>query len=160
MDDQRNNSSAYVFDWNTVMALPVVPINSVPWPPADGALDAALAALVAGGFPAVLHVSPAGIVCSDAATVTSTLNSYTGSASQLAYAKQVKQAALDTLFNANFDLAKFIRGGTATGITAANVGTFLAQITNNYRTLRASIAAAADVATVNAISLNGWPSNP
>ena len=61
----------------------------------------------------------------------------------------------------NFDLAKFIRGGTATGITAAQVGTFLATITNNYRTLRASIANAANVAAVNAVNIAaGWPANP
>jgi hypothetical protein len=72
-----------------------------------------------------------------------------------------KQTALDALFDANFDLAKFIRGGTATTITAANVGTFLATITNNYRSLRAQIAAASTLATLNAININsGWPSNP
>lgn len=72
-----------------------------------------------------------------------------------------KQAQLDALFDIKFDLAKFIRAGTATTVTAANVGTFLSQITNNYRTLRASIAAAASVAAVNAIDVTaGWPSNP
>lgn len=72
-----------------------------------------------------------------------------------------KQAQLDALFDANFDLPKFIRAGASTGVTAAGVGTFLAQITNNYRTLRASIAAAASVAAVAAIDVTtGWPANP
>lgn len=75
--------------------------------------------------------------------------------------RAAKQAQLDALFDAKFDLAKFIRAGTATAVTAANIGTFLAQITNNYRTLRASIAGAASVSAVNAIdATSGWPSNP
>lgn len=79
----------------------------------------------------------------------------------LATRKAVKQIALDVLFNTNFDLGNFIRVGTATNVSANNIGTFLAQITNNYRTLRASIANAADTTILAAINLNsGWPNNP
>jgi hypothetical protein len=77
------------------------------------------------------------------------------------YVQQQKQAALDALLDNNFDLKAFIRGGTSTLISGVNVGVFLATIANNYRTLRASIANAGSVATVNAININsGWPANP
>lgn len=89
------------------------------------------------------------------------INGYAGSASQLTFAKAAKQQLLDDQFDQHFDLAKFIRGGTVTTVTGTNIGTFLAQITNNYRTLRASIAAAANVAAVNAVNVaGGWPANP
>lgn len=79
----------------------------------------------------------------------------------LVAAKAQKQTVLDEQFDNKFDLAKFIRGGNSTTITANNVGTFLATITNNYRSLRASIAAAATVDAVVAIDLTaGWPGNP
>lgn len=75
--------------------------------------------------------------------------------------KAARQADLDGLLDANFDFKAFIRAGTATSVTAANVGTFLAQICNNYRTLRAAIASAADAGALAAINLNsGWPANP
>lgn len=71
------------------------------------------------------------------------------------------QVALLALFTQNFNLAQFIINGTAATITATQVGTFLATITNNFRSLRASIAAATTVSQLNAININaGWPSNP
>lgn len=82
-------------------------------------------------------------------------------ATALEIARAAKQRSLDSLFDANFDLSKFIRGGTVANVTAANVGAFLAQITNNYRSIRASISGAADVAALNTINVNvGWPNNP
>ncbi len=76
-------------------------------------------------------------------------------------ARNNKQQALDDLLDGNFDLKAFIRAGTSATITAANVGSFLATITNNYRSLRAQIAAAASVSAINAINFNsGWPNNP
>lgn len=79
----------------------------------------------------------------------------------LAYWQAQKQAQLDAFYAANINLDAFIRGGTVTGVTATQVGTFLAQIVNNYRTLRASIAAAASISAVNAVNVqSGWPSNP
>lgn len=119
------------------------------------------AALVAAGFGGFVASGPDGLTVSDVATAQSFLNSYVGSASELAWNKAKKQTALDAAFDANFDLTKFIRGGTASSITAANVGAFLATITNNYRSLRASIAAAANLSALNTININsGWPSNP
>jgi hypothetical protein len=79
----------------------------------------------------------------------------------LGAAQTAVQAQLDSAFNAKFDLAAFIRAGTVTTVTAAGVGTFLATITNNYRTLRAAIAAAPTIAALTAININaGWPANP
>ena len=126
-----------------------------------GIIDAVKAALVTAGFSPSIAISPSGISVSDITTALNAFNSYTGSASELQFWKNKQQAALDALFDANFDLSKFIRGGTITTITATNVGTFLATITNNYRTLRTNIAAATTVALVQAININsGWPSNP
>ena len=78
--------------------------------------------------------------------------------------KVVLQAALDAMFDAmfdtNFSLPGFIRGGMATGITAPQVGTFLATIMNNYRILRASISGATTVAQLQAVNIQaGWPAN-
>lgn len=139
----------------------VISNSSIPNPVPDGLLAACENALTAAGFSPLISFAPDGVHVSDVATVNSVLASYVGSASQLAFNKAQKQATLDALFDANFDLAKFIRGGTSTGITAANVGTFLATITNNYRSLRAQISAASTLATLNATNVNsGWPSNP
>lgn len=105
--------------------------------------------------------APDGWYSGDAAAAQIIINSYSGSASELSWWQRQQQASLDALFDARFDLAKFIRGGTVTTITATNVGNFLAQITNNYRSLRASIAAATTVAAVQAIDVTtGWPANP
>lgn len=118
-------------------------------------------ALTLAGFPPVFFVSPEGVHVSDIPTVTTAAAAYAGSAAELIHEKAQAQIALDAEFDANFDLAKFIRGGTATGVTAAQVGTFIAMIANNYRTLRGAIASAANVAAVNSINIaGGWPSNP
>ncbi len=101
--------------------------------------------------------------CPDAAAVATQafITAYAGSAAELTWTKAQKQTALDLLLDNNFDLKAFIRAGTSTTITGTNVGAFLATITDNYRTLRASIAAGATVAAVNAININaGWPANP
>lgn len=143
------------------MAPSVIPYAQIPSPVPAGLLEACEAALTAGGFTSTVSRAPEGLIVSDAATVLSVVNAYTGSATELAYHKALKQTALDIAFDAHFDLAAFIRGGTATSITGAQVGTFLATIANNYRTLRASIANAANVTAVDAININsGWPSNP
>jgi cell division protein FtsX len=72
-----------------------------------------------------------------------------------------RQAELDVFFDANFVLTEFIRNGTVTTVTGANVGAFLAQITNNYRSLRSQIANASTLTALNAININsGWPANP
>jgi hypothetical protein len=105
--------------------------------------------------------APDGWHVDDATAFQNFVGAYPASPTELAWHKQNKQAALDTLFDANFVLTEFIRNGTVTTVTGANVGAFIAQISNNYRTLRASIAAATTVAQVQAININaGWPSNP
>lgn len=77
------------------------------------------------------------------------------------YVKQKKQAALDAFLDANFDFKAFIRAGTVSNLTGAQVGTFIASSSNNYRSIKASIAAASTVAAVNAINVTtGWPANP
>lgn len=137
--------------------------SAVPgWPsPASGLFSACEDALAAAGFNTRVELSPDGVRVSDIPTVTAVLQSYVGGAEQLNFSKAQKQAALDALFDANFDLAKFIRGGTSTSITATNVGTFLATITNNYRSLRAQISTASTLAILNGINISsGWPSNP
>lgn len=138
------------------MPTTVVPYSTVP----ASRLSAGMTDVAATQGIAVSQ-GPDGWHVSDAAAFQSFAASYSGSASQLSWTRSKRQAELDALFDANFDLAKFIRGGTATTITAANVGTFLATITNNYRSLRAQITAAATMTALNAINVNtGWPSNP
>lgn len=103
--------------------------------------------------PAELAAIKATQVANDAARAT-----YNAS---LPGAKQAMQLALDAMFDAQFDLKAFIRGGTISTVTAVQVGSFLAQITNNYRSLRSQISAATTVAQVQAININaGWPANP
>lgn len=98
-----------------------------------------------------------GWVCSDPAAAEAIIASYNPLPTQ----KAEKQAALDKFFDEHFELARFIREGTATNVTGTQVGTFLANVTNRYRTLRASIAAAADQGALDAINIaTGWPSNP
>lgn len=140
----------------------IVPTTIPGWPnPPAGMYEACSAALIAAGFPGTVHHEPAGFWVPDVPTVNATMTAYVGGSSELTFTKAQKQAALDVLFDGSFDLKAFIRAGTSTTVAAAGVGTFLAQITNNYRSLRASIAAAANVAAVNAININaGWPSNP
>lgn len=144
------------------MASGILSVTSIPgWPvPSSGVREGLDTALQAAGF-SPAFISPDGLNVGDVTAAQNFLSAYVGSASELSFNKTKKQTALDALFDANFDLAKFIRGGTSTTITATNVGTFLATITNNYRSLRAQIAAASTLAILNAINLNsGWPSNP
>jgi hypothetical protein len=138
--------------------------------PLDSAVSSALAVNPnASGIIAAIEATGVGVefggngysITGDKATVQALIAGYAGSAAELAFHKAAKQTALDALFDAQFDLAKFIRAGTSTTITATNVGTFLATITNNYRSLRASIAAAGTAAAVDAINVaGGWPANP
>ena len=138
-----------------------IPYSAFPSPIPAGLFEAVETALSAAGFVPRCDRAPDGLHVSDMGTATTALSNYAGSAAQLAFVKTQKQTALDAVFDANFDLSKFIRGGASTNITAANVGTFLATITNNYRSLRASISGAANVSAVNAININsGWPANP
>lgn len=135
----------------------IIPYNSIPnWPsPPAGLFEACESAGISASR------ASDGVHVSNLTGAQNIISAYSGGATELSWNKTKKQVALDVLFDANFDLKAFIRAGSATNITATNIGTFLATITNNYRSLRASIAAAANVAAVNAININaGWPSNP
>lgn len=106
-------------------------------------------------------MAPEGLFVGDTALATSTLAAYPGSADELNWHKQIKQAALDSYFDGNFDPSAFVRGGTVTNVTAAQAGNFTAQWTNNYRKLRSQISAGTTIAIVDAIDVTaGWPSNP
>ncbi len=79
----------------------------------------------------------------------------------LAFLQQYQQAGFDAYFDYHFDLKAFIRAGTVATVTAANIGAFLAQITNNYRSIRAQIFATTSQSQLLAIDwTQGWPSNP
>lgn len=127
--------------------------------PGFNALLGLVPTLEAAGI--IVTNGPNGWQVSDLAAAEAIVAGFANGAAELAYHKFQKQQALDDAFDQHFDLAKFIRGGTATNVTAVNVGTFLATITNNYRTLRTNISGAANVAAVDAINiLSGWPANP
>jgi hypothetical protein len=105
-------------------------------------------------------MAPEGLHVGDIPTATSFLNSYVGSSTELSWNKDNKKAALDTYFTTYFDLTEFIMQGTVQ-VSATNVGNFIAQITNNYRSLKSQIANAANMTALNAIDITkGWPNNP
>lgn len=96
-------------------------------------------------------------LASNAAGAQAIVNSY----DPLPWLKAKKQAALDAHFDAHFGLARFVREGNSTSVTATNVGNFLSAVTNRYRALRIAIATAADLATLTDIDVaSGWPNNP
>lgn len=133
--------------------------------PPDPAPAGLFETIEAAGHSAAIEWNAArtGVVwqCDDAAAVQAIVVGYSGSAAELAWWKSKMQAALDDLLDDNFDLKAFIRAGASISVTAAGIGNFLATINNNYRTLRASIAAASTVAAVQAVNINaGWPANP
>ena len=132
------------------------------WPsPVIGVMEQLYQTLHDAGFINTPALAPEGLYVPDISISTSFLASYVGSASELSFHKTLKQSELDAFFDANFVLTEFIRNGTSTSITGANVGAFLAQITNNYRSLRIQIQAATAVAQVDAINVkSGWPANP
>jgi hypothetical protein len=132
----------------------VIPVTSIPgWPtPLAGILQQ---------LPVAAFLSPNGLNVADVATAEDYLSTYSGSAAQLSWNQQQLQAQLDALLDDKFDLVAFIRGGTNSFLTATNVGTVLATITNHYRSLRVQISSATSLAQLQAININqGWPSNP
>ena len=79
----------------------------------------------------------------------------------LAYWQALTQTALDSFYQTNFNFDFLVRGGQSTTITGAQIGSAIATIVNNYRSIRASIAQASTIAAVQAINVtSGWPSNP
>jgi hypothetical protein len=144
------------------MASGVISPTLIPgWPtPVFGVRETLDQDLINAGFGGSI-LSPDGIHVGDVTIAQNSLNTYVGSAKELSFNQSAKQAALDTYLNTNFNLVAFIRAGTVTSVTGTQLANFLATINNNYRTLRAQIAAATTVAQVNAINVNsGWPSNP
>ena len=124
------------------------------------------AALAAAGFSTLVTRTPNGVLVADVPTVVAAAQEYVGSAAQATWAKtnEYGTGLLDRL-NADavqrINLFVMIQGGTVTNLTGAQVGTFLAAVSNNYRTLVAQINAATTVAQVNAINIGaGWPANP
>jgi len=141
----------------------VIAVTSIPgWPnPAIGLAGYCQQQLWQAGFETAYSIQPDGLHVSDVPTVTAAFATFAGTNLGLQAWQAQQQLALDTFFNDHFDLAKFIQQGTATTVTAANVGTFLATITNNYRSLKSQIAAATSILQVQGINVNtGWPSNP
>lgn len=122
---------------------------------------------MAGGFSDVcsmngysVETDPDGIYASDKQAVEALYSVYRGSQMELDWYKSQKQAALDDYYTTNFDPGAFVRGGSASNLTASDVGNTLAAVINTYRTFRAQIAAALNVAAVTAIAVDsGWPSN-
>lgn len=77
-------------------------------------------------------------------------------------ARAMKQQQLSDFFDAFCDFRSFVRAGTITNVTAANVGAFLASVANKERTLRlTTIPGASTPGAVSAIDVTaGWPANP
>jgi hypothetical protein len=79
----------------------------------------------------------------------------------LAIQQALKQAQLDALLATKADTVGMVQGGQSSTTTGTGVANYLSASTNNYRSLRAQIAAATTAAQVQAININGgWPSNP
>jgi hypothetical protein len=130
------------------------------WPfPLAGSREQLDETLKANGF-ALSILSPDGLFVGDVTTATNFLPAYPGSASELSFNRTAKKDELDAYFRTYFDLTNFIMQGTVQ-VSATNVGNFIAQITNNYRSLKSQIASAANMTALNAIDITkGWPNNP
>ena len=75
--------------------------------------------------------------------------------------KAAKLATLKAAVSARADMFGLMDSGSSTTVSATQFGTFWAAAINNYRVLKAQIAAAPDAATLAAINLGtGWPANP
>src|SRR4249920_508661 len=129
------------------MSAGIIPVTSIPgWPsPPPGLMPACQKSLDDAGINGSVSMRAQGLYTPDINNTQAVLSSYVGSSDQLSYNKTLKQTQLDALVDDNFDLKAFIRDGTITNVTGANVGSYLAQITNNYRTLRLQITGASSV---------------
>lgn len=75
--------------------------------------------------------------------------------------QDLRQAQLDLILVTNADMVTLVKAGQSTTLTGPGLSGFLATSTNNYRALRAQIAAAITPADVRAVPINsGWPNNP
>lgn len=139
--------------------MPFAPLNSTDQATMQGSslVDQIVAAIEAAGIQ--IEYGRDGYRVTDVNGASAIING--GSGGWLAVAKTIKQAELDAFLNDHFDLLAFIRGGSNASVTGNNVSTFLANITNNYRSIRASISAQTTVAGVASIGVtSGWPNNP
>jgi hypothetical protein len=144
------------------MAAGIIPPANVPgWPNlALGMIPTCSKKMTDIGNKAVF-MSNAGVHTPDTTATQATLNTYAGSSDELTYNQTVKQQALFDLVVAKYNLRELADLGTTTTMTGTQVGTYLAGVGNNYRSLKAQIKAAATVAAVNAININaGWPAYP
>jgi hypothetical protein len=141
----------------------IIPTSSIPgWPnPPAGLIPACQTSLDNAGIKGQLFINPAGLRTPDISNTQNVLSTYTGSSTELTYAKDTRKKALFDLTDGQYDLRALADGNTAPTLTSTNVGQYLASVGNNYRTLKANINAAANVAAVNAININsGWPTYP
>lgn len=133
----------------------IINYSAIPATPAAGFISTVEAK---GHF---ISSSPHSWLVSNASAVQAIYDTYAGGSDELEWNRTQLQGQLDTNLNNNFNLIAFIRDGTLTTLTGTNVANFLANSTNNYRSLRQQIASATTLAQLQAININaGWPSNP
>ena len=105
----------------------------------------------------VLVLTDGVMLASNPAAVQAIIDGY----SPLAFLKAAKLATLKANVSARADMFGLMDSGSSTTVTSAQFSAFWASAINNYRTLKASIQNAPDVANLNAINLGtGWPANP
>jgi hypothetical protein len=140
-----------------------IPTSSIPgWPnPPQGLMPACQTSLNNAGINGALFIGPQGLHTPDLANTNAVLSTYTGSATELTFTKDTRKKALYDLVDNYYDLRALADGNTTTNLSANTVGTYLANVGNNYRTKKAAINNAATVAAVNAVDINtGWPAYP
>lgn len=145
------------------MAAGFIPVANIPgWPnPPAGLMPACQKSLDDAGINGPLFINPQGLRTPDIANTTTVLNTFVGSATELTLAKDVRKKALFDLVDGQYDLRALADANTAPVLTSASVGGYLASVGNNYRSKKAAINAAANVAAVNAVDINaGWPAYP
>jgi hypothetical protein len=85
----------------------------------------------------------------------------TKTSTALVIQQALTQAQLDQLLAQKADTVNMVQGGQNSSTTGTGVANYLSASTNNYRSLRAQIAAATTAGQVQAININaGWPANP
>ena len=109
----------------------------------------------------VVTHAPEGWLVDDAVAVQNIISSYSGSANELGYWQRRRLAEAAAEYLRRIDPLVTADGATDTTVTAATLGGYQASCVNNYRTLKAQIAAAPTASGLQAISpLSGWPAFP
>jgi hypothetical protein len=130
-------------------------ITNPPSPPPAGLKEA-----IEHAGHAVSH-APEGWLVDDAAAVQAIISAYSGSATELGYWQRRRQAELVIEYERRTDPLVIADGATDTSVTAATLGGYQAACVNNYRSLKAQIAAATTASGLQAINpLSGWPAFP